>query len=178
MTPVMQLPNNPSSTAAIVVRRHVSARNATDDSEIQRVVANRFYVDDLNDSQTSMEGTLLKLNLTVTLDRGSFKIRKWLSNKPDISENECYPKDDIAMALGTRWNLAEDTLSIKEVTLNECIPTKRNILKTTASYYDVFGMVSGILVRPNTLLPELYTFDIIGTFKLVQTVTCFTCGKV
>ena len=153
--------DKPSPTAAIVVLGHVAAHNAPDDSEIQRVVANQFYVDDLNDSQRSIEGTLcLKQNLTVALDRGNFKIRKWLSNKSDVSDTEYYPKDDIAMALGTRWNLVEDTLSVKEVTLNECTPTKRNILKTTASYYDVFGMLSGILVRPKMLLQKLWTFDI------------------
>ena len=153
--------DKPSPTAAIVVLRHVAAHNAPDDSEVQRVVANQFYVDDLNDSQRSTEGTLrLKQNLTVALDRGNFKIRKWLSNKSDVSDTEYYPKDDIAMALGTRWNLVEDTLSVKEVTLNECTPTKRNILKTTASYYDVFGMLSGILVRPKMLLQKLWTFDI------------------
>ena len=91
----------------------------TDDSEIQRVVANQFCVDDLNGYQRSIEGTLrLKQNLTVALDRGNFKIRKWLSSKSDVSDTENYPTDGIAMTLGTRWNLVEDTLSVKEVTLN------------------------------------------------------------
>ena len=43
---------------------------------------------------------------------------------------------------------------------NEFAPTKRNILKKTASYYDVFGMLSEILVKPKTLLQRLWTFDI------------------
>ena len=99
----MQFQNKPSPTAEIVFLRHVAAHNATDDSEIQRVVSNHFYVNDLNDSQRSTEGTLrLEHNLTVALGRGNVKMRKWLSNKPDGCDTEYYPKDDIATALGTR----------------------------------------------------------------------------
>ncbi len=80
----IQFHNKPSPTAEIVVLRHVAAHNATNDSEIHRVVANQYYVDKLNDSQRSTEGTLrLEHNLTVSLGRGNIKIRKWLSIKPD-----------------------------------------------------------------------------------------------
>ena len=159
--------DKPSPTAAIVVLRHVAAHNATDDSEIQRVVANQFYVDDLNDSQRSIEGTLrLKQNLTVALDRGHFKIRKWLSNKSDVSDTEYYPKDDIATALATRWNLVEDTLSVKDVTLNECTPTMSSeCCQESSSDQICCFRSSGLLI-------------LTGALRLVQTVTCFTCGKV
>ena len=84
VTPEMQFQNKLSPTAESVVLRHVAAHNATDDSEIQRVVGNQFYVDNLNDSKRSTEGTLrLEHNLTVALGRGNVKIRKWLSNKTD-----------------------------------------------------------------------------------------------
>ena len=100
VTPEMQSQNKPSPTAEIVFLRHVAAHNATDDSEIQRVVANQFYVVDLNDSQRSTEGTLrLKHNRTVALGRGNVKIREWLSNKPNGCDTEYYPEDDIASAL-------------------------------------------------------------------------------
>ena len=35
------------------------------------------------------------------------------------------------------------------------LETKRNILAQTASYYDVFGILSGLLVRPKILLQKL-----------------------
>jgi hypothetical protein len=40
------------------------------------------------------------------------------------------------------------------------IPIKRNILKKAASYYDVFGMLSGITVRLKILLQKLWLFDL------------------
>ena len=89
VTPKMQFLSKPSPTAEMVVLRHVAAHNATNDSEIQRFVANQFYLDDLHDYQKSTEGALrLKHNRTVALGRGNVNIRKWLSNKRDGCDTE------------------------------------------------------------------------------------------
>nr|XP_054757984.1 uncharacterized protein LOC129264150 [Lytechinus pictus] len=65
-----------------------------------------------------------------------------------------------ATALGTKWNLSKDTLMVKEVKSTLLVPTKRNILAQTASYYDVFGMLSGLLVRPKILLQKLWQLNL------------------
>ena len=122
----MQFPNKPSATAEIVVLHHVAAHNATDDSEVQRVVANQFYVDNLNGTQRSNEGTLrLEHNLTVARGRGNVKVRKWLSNKPDGCYTGYYPKDDIATALGTR--VGEITNDFGPVGDTAYVPSGQNV---------------------------------------------------
>ncbi len=145
-----------SPTAATVALHHVATENASDD-EVHRVIANQFYVDDLNDSVRSSQNALeLKESLRTTLAKGNFNIRKWLSNRKEICDTEFYPEDGNTVALGTEWNLEKDTLRVKDVNLEDCIPTKRNILKMTATYYDIFGMLSGLLVRPKILLQKLW----------------------
>ena len=149
-----------SPTAATIALRHVASEHGGDDSEIHRVINHQFYVDDLNDSQRSVNDVQnLKSKLTTTLEKGNFKIRKWLSNEREICDPEYYPVDDQTVVLGTQWNVASDTLSVKAVKTKVSRVTKRNILKKTASYYDIFGMLSGVLVRPKILLQKLWQFD-------------------
>ena len=93
----------------------------------------------------------MKQKLTAILDKGHFVIRHWLSNEKTICDTNCYPTDNTTTVLGTKWNLIEDTLQVKEVEIVDFIATKRNLLKKTASYYDVFGVLSGVLVRPKII---------------------------
>ena len=140
VTPEMQFQNKPSPTAEIVVLHHVAAHNATNDSEIHRVVANQYYVDKLNDSQRSTEGTLhLEHNLTVTLGRGNVNIRKWLSNKPDGCDTDYCPKDDIATALGTR--VGEITYYFHPVADIADVPSRQNVSDFVCHGIDVIPPV-------------------------------------
>ena len=140
VTPEMQFQNKPSPTAEIVVLHHVAAHNATNDSEIQRVVANQYYVDKLNDSHRSTEGTLhLEHNLTVTLGRGNVNIRKWLSNKPDGCDTDYCPKDDIATALGTR--VGEITYYFHPVADTAYVPSRQNVSDFVCRGIDVIPPV-------------------------------------
>ena len=131
----------PSPTAEMVVLRHVAAHNATNDSEIQRVVANQFYLDDLHDYHKSTEGTLhLKHNRTVALGRGNVNIRKWLSNKRVGRNTEYYPKYDIATALGTR--VGEITYDFDPVADISYVPSGQNINDFVSCGIDVMPPVS------------------------------------
>ena len=116
-------------------------------------------MDDLNESVVDAKEALeLKSKRTKTLQRGNFGIRKWQSNVEAV----CDKTEDIkvATALDTKWNLLKDTLKVKEVKPTQDVPTKRSILGQTASYYDVFGMLSGILVRPKILLQKLWQLNL------------------
>lgn len=153
--------DKPSPTAAIIALRHVVAENAPENPEMQRIVQEQFYVDDLNESLRSTEkAALLKTDLVTTLSKGNFAIRKFLSNDRMLCDPEFYPTDGNVTALGTVWHLENDTLRVKPVRTDNLIATKRNILKKTAQYYDVFGMLSGILVKPKILLQKLWLLDI------------------
>ncbi|XP_064629280.1 uncharacterized protein LOC135488570 [Lineus longissimus] len=153
--------DKPSPTAATIALRHVATENAPDDPEIRHVVEEHFYVDDLTESQRDVEEVgKIKHKLTTALNKGQFVIRDWLSNKKEICDKQSYPPDEATTVLGTKWNLSEDTLQVKKVNDADTIATKRNLLKKTASYYDVFGILSGVLVRPKIILQKLWKFDI------------------
>ena len=90
---------------------------------------------------------------------GKLAIRKWQSNITEVC-NEKENKEK-ATALGTKWHIGKDTMSVNEVeSSKETILTKRMLLAQTASYYDVCGMLSGLLVRPKILLQKLWQLNI------------------
>ena len=151
--------DKPSPTAAVVTLRHVVQEHAPDDIGLQRVVREQFYVDDLNESVAKLEDALeLKAKLKETLSKGNFTIRKWQSNAEAVCDETEDKKS--ATVLGTKWDLSKDTLKVKDVKPVYDVPTKRAILSQTASYYDVFGVLSGVLVRPKILLQKLWQLDV------------------
>ena len=77
--------------------------------------------------------------LTKTLEKGNFAVEQEVY---DITEDT-----KVAVALGTKWVLVKDTLKVK-LQPTRSIQRKRNILGQTASYNNLFGMLSGLLVRP------------------------------
>ncbi|KAJ8023658.1 hypothetical protein HOLleu_36155 [Holothuria leucospilota] len=88
-----------------------------------RLVTDQFYMDDLNESLIDVKQALdLKTKLIGILKKGSFAIRKWQSNAPEVSdetEDNCG-----ATALGTKWDLVKDTLKVKDVShATDGVPT-------------------------------------------------------
>ncbi|XP_071509981.1 uncharacterized protein [Diadema antillarum] len=152
--------DRPSPTAAIVTLRHVIDRHAPDDEQLKKVVTDQFYMDDLSESVTNVEEAVnLKAKLVETLAKGKFDIRKWQSNVQEVCDSE--EDTQTASVLGTKWNLSTDTLIVKEVKpMEDALLTKRKLLAHTASYYDVFGMLSGLLIRPKILLQQLWQLNV------------------
>lgn len=167
--------DKPSPTAAVVALRHVAREYAPDDQDMHRVITKQFYVDDLSESKRSTnDAAQLKSDLTALLRKGNFNIRKWLSNKREVCDPDYIPPDGRTTVLGTNWDLTEDTLNVKEVQADNYVPTKRNILKKAASYYDVFGMLSGLTVKPRILLQKLWQFDLDWDTPISQTSDLYT----
>ena len=165
--------DKPSPTAAIVTLRHVVEEHAQEDEQLRKVITDQFYMDDLNESVAHVEEARdLKVKLTETLRKGKFAIRKWQSNAKVICDES--EDDSSATVLGTKWDLSEDTLKVKEVKPCEDVPTKRNILGQLASYYDVFGILSGILVRPKILLQKLWQLNFDWDTPLERGSTLYT----
>ncbi|XP_011670916.2 uncharacterized protein LOC100893156 [Strongylocentrotus purpuratus] len=160
--------DKPSPTAAIITLRHVTREHAPDDDKIQKVIVEQFYMDDLNESVSNAEEALeLKSKLTETLKKGNFNLRKWQSNVKKVCDET--ENTDTATVLGTSWDLSKDTLRVKKVKpFEDTTLTKRKILAQTASYYNVFGMLSGLLVRPKILLQRLWQLDLDWDFPLDQ----------
>ena len=81
--------DKPSPTAAIVTMRHVVREYAPDDDQLQRAVAEQFYMDDLSESVVDVNEALnLKSRLVKTLEKGKFHIRKWQSNRKEVCDVE------------------------------------------------------------------------------------------
>lgn len=152
--------DKPSPAAAIVTLRHVVGQHAPGDEGLKKVVTDQFYMDDLSESVKDVSDALeLKSKLTKTLEGGNFNIRKWQSNKKEVCDAE--QDTTAATILGTKWNLTTDRLTVKAVKpVERDSPTKRKILAYTASYYDVFGMLSGLLIRPKILLQKLWQLNV------------------
>ena len=152
--------DKPSPAAAIVTLRHVVGQHAPGDEGLKKVVTDQFYMDDLSESVKDVNEALeLKSKLTKTLEGGNFNIRKWQSNKKEVCDAE--EDTTTATVLGTKWNLSTDMLTVKAVKpLEDDVLTKRKILAHTASYYDVFGMLSGLLIRPKILLQKLWQLNV------------------
>ena len=152
--------DKPSPAAAIVTLRHAVEQYAPGDEGLKKVITEQFYMDDLSESVRDTEEALkLKAKLTRTLEGGKFDIRKWQSNKREVCDAE--EDQTSATVLGTKWNLDTDTLSVKVVKpLDGDVLTKRKILANVASYYDVFGMLSGLLIRPKILLQKLWQLNV------------------
>ncbi|XP_071799964.1 uncharacterized protein [Asterias amurensis] len=161
--------DKPSPTAAIVTLIiHVVAVHAPSDDHMKKLVVDKFYMDDLNESVVDTKEALnLKSKLTKTLQKGNFAIRKWQSNEEEVCDST--EDNKLAVALGTKWYLKKDTLRVKEVKPLQNTPTKRNILGQTATYYDVFdwdtplnkkGELYAILEEINRDLEETISISI------------------
>jgi len=70
-----------------------------------------------------------------------------------ISPGECM-SDDVKL-LGLVWNRGEDTLAPAKLCLNEEARTKRTILSSIASNFDIFGMAGPLLNRARLFMHEL-----------------------
>ncbi|XP_064643562.1 uncharacterized protein LOC135497661 [Lineus longissimus] len=158
--------DKPSPTAAIVTLRLVVKEHAPDDLDMQQVVSNQFYVDDLNDSKcTVKEGLHLKTTVTSTLHKGHFGMK-------EICDPDNAP-DRKATVLGTRWNLAKDTLSVKEVASEDYAPFSKRLHHTTTCL--VFSLLSPFV--QGCYSRNCGSLILVGTLNSVTTVICMLSGK-
>ncbi|XP_054745734.1 uncharacterized protein LOC129250115 [Anastrepha obliqua] len=127
-----------------------------------------FYVDDLITGGDSMAEVLnIKLQTTSLLTRGSFKLRKWCSNSPDILrdipdvDKEKFLKfddgSDITKALGLVWDPHKDKLLFLFVPQREFGKnSKRSDLSTLARCYDPLGLMGPTLTKAKILLQRMW----------------------
>ena len=103
-----------------------------------------------------------------TFNRASFKLHKWHSNSKEVVKEEfdeleseksfakqqLNSKESGTKLLGLEWNESEETISIS-FEKRDSEPTKRGVLLTLASIYDLIGIVS-----PVTLMGKIIFRDI------------------
>ena len=129
--------------------------------EITDILADDLYVDDLTTGVDSVtKGKELYETSKTIMKDGGFNLRKWMTNNHDLREyideieksnrNETNPK-----VLGIEWNTEKDTLIYRFDELleraAELQPTKRNILRVSASFYDPLGLIAPITTKVKVL---------------------------
>ncbi|XP_055633446.1 uncharacterized protein LOC129773819 [Toxorhynchites rutilus septentrionalis] len=159
----------PSSFLATRTLQQVVEDEGSNFPEASRVVKKDVYVDDLISGENTVERTIqLQRDLMELLQRGGFRLRKWVSNFLEVlsaipgelqgtrSPMQFDPEETIK-TLGICWEPETDTLCFN-VSINpkNSVPTKREILSTIAQLYDPLGIVSPVIVQAKILMQQLW----------------------
>ena len=161
------------SCANFCLKKTATSFGGEFDKEVAETVDKNMYVDDLMKSVASVDrAVILAKQLRELLQKGGFKLTKWLSNNREvlatIPENERAKSvvnldiDDLPTesALGLKWNV-EDDMFIWEVgdeTLDQMQRkafSKRGILSVVSSLFDPLGMIAPFIMKGKLLLQEL-----------------------
>ncbi|XP_013392383.1 uncharacterized protein LOC106160350 [Lingula anatina] len=136
-------------------------------NEIAQSVKENFYVDDcLKSLHTEEEAIHFVTKVTQLLDKGGFKITKWISNSSKVLES--IPESDrnpkvkdldleklpIEKALGVLWDTEKDSFGFK-VKVKEKPATRRGILSIISSVYDPLGFTAPCMLQAKILLQDL-----------------------
>lgn len=125
---------------------------------------NDFYVDDLLSGADSIPKALEKQCQIIEILRlGGFDIRKWSSNKKDLTncldntaKELCTDSDSSLKTLGILWCPLQDTLSIKVAALPSSVNSKRSLLSEVAKLFDPLGWISPTIIKMKILLQKLW----------------------
>ena len=156
------------SIANFALRQTAVDNRETLGDEAADVLMKDFYVDDMLKSvPTSLEAITLIPQIKRMCQEGGFNLTKFLSNSPDviisippedrrpsIQQFELVKKLPVERALGVTWCVESDTLQFR-ITLDSHSLTRRGMLSTVSSIYDVFGLASPFLLRGRKILQEL-----------------------
>ena len=133
------------------------------DDAIETIIRD-FYVDDLLKSvKTVQEGKVLCLELISILQKGGFKLTKFLSNSKELlallpESLLAHPlshlnlnEDQLERTLGIKWDIKNDKFVFSAVEAGQPY-TKRGILKTVSSIFDPLGFLSPFTIGAKCIL--------------------------
>ena len=148
--------DGPSPCVAIATLHKTAEDFAKDKPAVKETIVNGFYVDDLADSERTINVANKKASdLVEVLGKGNFVLRKWLSNKEDFKLDKS--EDRCTSVLGLKWDTKKDVLSVKPgpSKITEKL-TKRALLARLAQIYSPLGLVSPFLVKGKIRLAKLH----------------------
>ena len=97
-----------------------------------------------------------------------FELQQYATNDENL-KNTLDQKDGTVGLFGLKWDTIDDTIAINKVCLNESANTKRKVLMTIASVYDVFNFEGPILNRARLFLHKLQSDKDFGWNKPLNT---------
>ncbi|XP_063968368.1 uncharacterized protein LOC129265564 [Lytechinus pictus] len=157
------------SCATFALRRTVEDNKDDFNPDACQTVRDNFYVDDCLKSVASKEdGRRLVSQLRELLQRGGFRLTKWVSNDIDVLSD--LPQSERAASivdldlgndhmptertLGVLWDMETDAFQFR-VSTKDVPHTRRGILSATSSLYDPLGFVAPFTVNAKILLQDL-----------------------
>lgn len=128
------------------------------------------YMDDVCSSVPSEESAVqLQQELIGLFKSGGFELSKWASNSKAVlcnvpNENKiqnCIEWDnDVSLkVLGLKWNPVNDVF-VFQVNVTERLCTKRNVLKLTASIFDVLGLLTPVTLYAKLFIKKLWSIKL------------------
>ena len=159
-----------SPSCATYTLRHTAQVNQGDyDKDTVNTVHDNFYVDDcLKSTTTEEEAISLAENLTKLLQKGGFRLTKFISNRRSVLKT--IPVDKRAKevtnidldkqqlpsgrVLGVHWNIETDNFEFK-ICIKEKPLTRRGIISIISSIYDPLGFVSPCILVGKMIFQEV-----------------------
>ena len=148
-----------------IIKLHAEQYNGID-PDFSSKILNSFYVDDLSCSISSYEeGLELYKKVKLRFFGGNFNMRKWRTNDERLrqfinsQENETDNSEIGDKVIGIPWDEKLDNLSMDFSSFvaeaDKITPTKRNVLKVTASIYDPLGFIQPFRVTLKLLYQKI-----------------------
>ncbi|CAG9138228.1 unnamed protein product [Plutella xylostella] len=154
-----------ASSAFMSVRCLKQLATECNDPDVQRVINEHFYVDDMIVGLDDKE-QLIRLckNTAATLQSGCFPLRKWIFNfdNEDASLSETSKQLSLgenaqSKTLGLGWfNSADELHFSTQVKGDDEVITKRTILSKTSQIFDALGFLSPVIISAKILLQKLW----------------------
>ena len=141
------------------------------DPEFVKQFLRDLYIDDSSTGVNSNEdGFRFYKKAKSAMKDAGFELRKWASNSKDLLKRICvcegieYREDDaLKGVLGLHWDTSSDEFIIMFTkVLTETVklkPTKRNILRIAASFYNPLGWINSIVIQARILLQQICRTD-------------------
>ena len=127
--------------------------------EVTSLIRSRFYVDNLilTSNQIEVLPELIK-EIDEIMQAGGLPLREWTSNKSEVlsslsEEKKCFNSE--VKVLGYLYDPLEDSLKLKNSSLNIDASTKRQVLSSLASVFDPLGAFSPILLQGKLLIRKM-----------------------
>ena len=156
---------------AVKTLQQTAADHGGEHPTIQWHVQQSFYVDDFLGGAASVEeATLLYQQLSSTLEKGSFHLRKWRSSHQQVLEHipaniqEAVPTLELTdqhsatypRALGVTWDSGRDTMFTNIQVQDHFRPTKRGVISDVARTFDVLGWINPAILPMKLLYRDLW----------------------
>ena len=153
-----------SPSRAIFVLNQCAKDNAENFPKAFAAITKQFYMDDdVHSLPTITEAKDTVMQVKECLQRGGFKLTKFLSNCPEVLEQiPCEDLDeskDFTRVLGQKWNFVDDKFFIKpleEFPKNAAMYNQRKLFSLVASISEPIGIASQVTIRFKIVMQQIW----------------------